>query len=597
MNRPLLPSLSLVKVLIPKGQRAKWLLVAGLGIALALAESVAAVSIAVLIDAMTSSGASSFDLPLIGDITEILPGDTDEARLLILASGMAVFFILKALLTFLQTYTQERVAENTGARVGSRLFEGYLEMPYTFHLRHNSSELMRNASWATDEIIRNFLKPLAIIITQAMMLIFLVGVLIVSAPNVTLIAVGALVPITLIVVRLVKPSLNRLGKATKEAVQHSLLSLQQSLHGIRDVKVLRRERFFAREYRKTRFDLARAKYFHPAISQIPRLTVETLLVLAILGFVAFSGNTGNDASLAVLGMFAYAGLRMMPAMSAIVAAVNRIRYGFSVAETLVNDLEMVDVPTVPISTTSGEERVEFNGSLALSGVGFQYDEGQRVLHDIDIEVRRGETIGIVGETGAGKSTLLDIMLGLLPPTEGRVTVDGRDLEKVARSWHDIIGLVPQSIYLLDDSIRRNIAYGIPDGEIDDEAVGEAVRLARLDRFVATLPEGLDTVVGERGVRLSGGQRQRVAIARALYRRPQVLILDEGTASLDNVTESEFMKSISPLKGNMTIIMVAHRLTTVVDCDRIFLMSDGVVADEGTFQELRERNLEFRRMTG
>jgi ATP-binding cassette subfamily C protein len=295
-------------------------------------------------------------------------------------------------------------------------------------------------------------------------------------------------------------------------------------------------------------------------------------------------------------MFAYAGLRMMPATSAIVAAVNRIRYGQSVAETLVEDLEMVDRLSTPSGTPSNYV-LEFRDSPELEGVSFRYDTGRPVLRGIDLEIQRGETIGIVGETGAGKSTLLDLILGLLEPSEGQVLVGGEDLRTVSRSWQDIIGLVPQTIYLLDDTIRRNIAFGLADSEIDDDTVRQAIQMARLESFIDQLDEGLDTVVGERGVRLSGGQRQRVAIARALYRRPQVLILDEGTASLDNVTEAELMKAIDPLKGSLTIIMVAHRLTTVMNCDRVILMRAGEVADEGTFEELRQRNLEFRKMTG
>jgi ATP-binding cassette subfamily C protein len=595
MARPLLPSVSILKVLIPSGQRAKWVLVVALGIALAIAESIAALSIAVLIETMTSDG-SSIEMPVVGDIAGYLPGETPAAKLWYLAGGMAVFFVLKGVLTFGQTYVQERVAENTGARVGTRLFTGYLKMPYSFHIRHSSSELMRNASWAADEVVRNFLKPIAKIVTQVTMLLFLVGVLVAAAPQATLVTVAVLVPVTLIVVRLVKPSLERLGKQAKGAAERALRSLQQGLHGIRDVKVLRREQYFGREYRTISFQFARYKYSHPTISEIPRLSVETLLVLAILGFVGLSGGVTDEASVAILGMFAYAGLRLMPAMSAIVAAVNRIRYGYPVSETLVDELVMIGeqegLPSTPVDYV-----LEFTDRLQLTHVAFEYEAGRPVLKDINITIKRGENIGIVGETGAGKSTLLDLILGLLTPTEGTVTVDGEDMQGISSAWHSILGLVPQTTYLLDDTIKRNIAFGIPDPDIDEKAVEEAVLLARLGGFVDALPDRLETVVGERGVKLSGGQRQRVAIARALYQKPQVLILDEGTASLDNVTEAEVMKSIDPLRGEMTIIMVAHRLTTVKNCDRILLVSGGELADEGTFDDLRKRNLEFRKMTG
>jgi ATP-binding cassette, subfamily B, bacterial PglK len=236
--------------------------------------------------------------------------------------------------------------------------------------------------------------------------------------------------------------------------------------------------------------------------------------------------------------------------------------------------------------------------LHLDGVSYRYPgTAQEALADVDLEIRRGETIGIVGPTGGGKSTLVDVILGLLPPTTGQVTVDGMDIRENLPAWHDNIGVVPQLVFLLDDTLRRNIALGLGDDEIDDAKVWEAVRLAQLDGFVCSLSAGLDTVVGERGVRISGGQRQRVAIARALYRQPTVLVFDEGTSALDNLTEGELVSSLEKLRGERTIITVAHRLTTVRRCDRIVMIENAKVSDVGSFDELARRNATFRRMAG
>lgn len=588
-------ALTKFRILIPKGQRWKWVVVAGLGITLAFAESVAAVSIAVLIDAMMEEG-SSLELPVIGDVSDYLPGADAQEQLRTLALVMIGFFIFKAFLMVFKVYAEGRVAENSGARLATALFRGYLTMPYPYHLAHNSAELIRNASWAADEVARNYLKPIASITTQAAMLIFLLGVLIAASPVATLVAIGILVPVTLLVLRLVKPTITRLGVATKRAVQEALFSLQQSLHGVRDVKVLGRERFFGNEYRKTRLDLARARYMHPAVSEIPKVSIETLLIILVLGAVGLGGAVTGNIGLPVLGLYAYAGLRMMPAISSIVSHVNKLRYGSSIAETISEDLMMVSEATA--KTPKGTAHpLDLKDAIRFEGVCFEYEADEPVLHDIDLAIRKGETVGIVGETGAGKSTLLDLILGLLEPTKGRITIDGADLVDHARDWQASIGLVPQSIYLLDDSIRRNIAYGLPDQEIDEESVQRAAKMAQLDSFIRTLPHGYETKAGERGLRLSGGQLQRVAIARALYRDPETLILDEGTASLDNKTEAELMDAIEQLRGRLTIIMVAHRLSTVVNCDRILLMSDGRIADEGTYEELRDRNVEFRRMSG
>jgi ATP-binding cassette subfamily C protein len=564
----------------------------------AAAESVSAVLIALLVDAMMQDSTTSFELPILGDVTEILPGETPAEQLRFLAIAIAIFFLLKAGLSLTKTYVQARVAQNTGARLANRLFDGYLTMPYSFHISHNSSELMRNASWAADEVVSSFLTPMANLITQGAMLVFLLAVLVAAAPTVTLVTIGLLVPLVLLSLRAVASVLHRLGNVTKHTVKETLSSLQQSLAGIRDIKVLGRERFFAEEFHHSRRLLARAKYLYPTVSSVPSLVIETLLVVFILGFVAFgSADSGvAGASLPVLGLFAYAGLRMIPAMSAIVSSVNQIRYGQAAVQTVATNLEMIDNESDPMPASAATP-MDFKGELVLEGVEFSYETSAEVLKGIDLVIHRGESIGIVGATGAGKSTLLDVILGLLHPTAGEIRVDGHALHEDLRSWRACLGLVPQSIFLLDDTMRRNIAYGIGDAGIDEQALNDAVELSQLRAFIDSLPEGLETVVGERGIRISGGQRQRVAIARALYRKPEVLIFDEGTASLDNLTEAALLRALEDLKGAHTIITVAHRLTTVKSCDRIILLADGEIVDEGSYEDLRNRNVTFREMTG
>lgn len=583
--------------LIPRGQRKNWVIVIVMGIVVAGAEAIAAMTVAALIAAMSEASVGAFQLPIVGSVADIVPGDTAGDRLRFLAIVTAAFFILKSGLLLAKTYVQARVAHMTGANMANRLFEGYLAMPYSFHINNNSSELMRNASWAADEVVATFLTPVATILAQSAMLILLLGVLIATAPIVTLVTIGVLVPLVLVIARLVRPRLHHLGTVTKESVTNALNSLQQSLHGIRDVKVLGRERYFGREFRATRWEMARARYQSATLSQVPSVAVETLVIVTIIVFVAINSTGGIDQStLPTLALFAYAGMRMMPAVSKMVAGVNSLRYGQSVAETLAGSLR--NIASEASRPPPGDVRPpEFAKELVLEDVLFAYDSDSETLKSINLEIKRGESIGIVGETGAGKTTLLDVILGLLTPNSGSVRVDSEEIRDVLRGWHRIIGLVPQTIYLLDDTIRRNIAYGLSDDEIDDEAVEDAVELAQLSEFLATLPHGIETVVGERGVRLSGGQRQRVAIARALYRKPKVLIFDEGTASLDNLTEAELLRAIERLRDEHTILTVAHRLSTVKNCDRVILLEKGEIRDEGTYEELRERNVTFRRMTG
>ncbi|WP_232225143.1 ABC transporter ATP-binding protein [Dactylococcopsis salina] len=234
--------------------------------------------------------------------------------------------------------------------------------------------------------------------------------------------------------------------------------------------------------------------------------------------------------------------------------------------------------------------------LRLDSVSYHYPNSEeQVLNQVSIEIPQGTSVGLIGSSGAGKTTLVDVILGLLQPTEGKVLVDGVDIQQGLRGWQNQIGYIPQSIYLCDDTLRGNIAFGIPEEEISDEQVWSAVRSAQLQELVERLPQGLDTVVGERGVRLSGGQRQRVGIARALYHNPQVLVMDEATAALDNETEAGIMEAVEKLSGEKTLIMIAHRLTTVKNCDCLYLMERGKVVDQGSYEELRDRNKNFMRM--
>jgi ATP-binding cassette subfamily C protein len=329
------------------------------------------------------------------------------------------------------------------------------------------------------------------------------------------------------------------------------------------------------------------------LNEIPRVSIEAVVIAFISAFVAFSTLAAQDPaeSLAVIGLFGYASLRVMPALNKIVSSLNGMRFGRAALDDIDADL---DLPMLPSASTG--ERLSFRDAIRLEHVEFQYEgTEQPTLHDIELTISRSESIGIVGSTGSGKSTMVDLIVGLSSPTTGTVTVDGVDLRGRAAAWQRNIGMVSQSVFLLDDTLRRNIALGLADAEIDEQQVVEAVRLAQLEDFVASLPDGLDTVVGERGARVSGGERQRVAIARALYPRPTVLVFDEGTSALDNLTEARLTEALAGLRVDHTIITVAHRLSTVQDNDRIVFVRDGRIHEVGGFDELVSRSEEFRRL--
>jgi len=445
------------------------------------------------------------------------------------------------------------------------------------------------------------LVPAARIISQLCVVVGIFFVLLATAPLATLLAASFVGPMVFLLLRIVQPWIKGLGRTREDMAKNSIQALQQCLQGLRDIKVLGRESFFKRDFARHRQALARALYLRGAASDVPKVTMETTLILFILGFFALTvarGQATSDA-LSVLGLFAYAALRLQPALNTVVHGLNSLRFATPAIDQLADDLAIIE----QTAQTTGRPRPDveplpFTGELTVEGVSFRYDgTASDVLHTVDLTIHPGESIGVVGPTGGGKSTLTDIILGLLDPTEGVVRVDGVDIRKQAAAWQRNLGVVFQQIFLLDDTLRRNICLGLPDDQVDEVRLAEVVRIAQLSEFVGSLPDGLETVVGERGTRLSGGQRQRVAIARALYRQPTVLVFDEGTASLDTLTESQIIESLDAMRGERTLITVAHRLATVRTCDRILLVENGRIAEIGTYDELIDRSPAFRAMAG
>lgn len=370
--------------------------------------------------------------------------------------------------------------------------------------------------------------------------------------------------------------------------------LQQTLNAVREIKTLGQERAFAEANREVRRREQRLLARRQAVEAVPRLAVETVFVagLGALFLAARAAAADSAQTAATLGVLAYAGLRLLPSLHLIVYRVNRIGQGTALLDMIAGDWRSLGAP---IGTLEPEPLV-LRESVVFDRVSYRYPGAERdALSEVSLEIRRGESIGLVGPTGSGKSTLADLLIGLLAPTEGEIRVDGALLGDEPRAWQRSIGYVPQVVHLVDDTLRRNIAMGTPDEEIDDERVREAVRQAQLEDVVARLPQGLDERVGESGVKLSGGERQRTAVARALYRRPQVLLFDEATAALDNRTERALTATLDSLRGERTLVVIAHRLTTVERCNRLVFLLDGRVADVGSYADLMRRNARFRSM--
>lgn len=461
-----------------------------------------------------------------------------------------------------------------------RLFGIYLRQPYPFHLNRNSAQLIQNAIGEVRLFAFSVTMPVMFLLTEGSVMVGMVALLLLIEPLGGFIVVLALAAAAALFQRAVRSALNRTAAARQYHEGQRLQHLQQGLSGVKDVKLLGREANFLKRYCFHDAQSAAVGRFQHTIQQFPRLWLELLAVAGLAGLVLTMVAQGRNVAAIVptLGLFAAAAFRMMPSVNRFMAALQSLRLAAPVVDTLHAELQL----RAPEPVHRAAEAPRFERELELRSVTYTYPGAAGpAVHDLSLAVRKGESVGFIGPSGSGKSTLVDLVLGLFTPDRGAVVVDGRGIEADPRAWQDQIGYVPQTIYLTDDTLRRNVAFGLADDQIDDAAVARAIAAAQLEAFVGSLPSGLETVVGERGVRLSGGQRQRVGIARALYHDPAVLVLDEATSALDTDTERGVMQAVTALQGKKTVLIVAHRLSTVAGSDRLYRLDGGRIVDEGT----------------
>ena len=500
--------------------------------------------------------------------------------------ALVVVYAIKALFLGYMAWRQSHFSHDLQASLSYRLFAGYLRQPYSFHLQRNSAQLLRNTLNSVNGVT-NVIQQGLILIAEGLVLIGFSGLLLWVEPRGALVIVITLGGAAWAFHRVTRKRIARWGKASQHHEGLRIQHLQQGLGGAKDVKLLGRESDFLAQYSNHNDSSARVSEHRSTLQALPRLWLEFLAVIGLAALVLIMLEQGKplEALMPTLGLFAAAAFRLMPSINRVMAAVQSIRFSAAVIDTVDSELRLVDMPLLPMVG----KVLPLHQALTLDHIVFRYPSAEKTsLHGVTLSIPSGASVGFIGGSGAGKSTLVDVILGLLTPNQGTVSVDGVDIHENLRGWQDQIGYVPQTIFLTDDSLRRNIAFGLSNEQIDDAAVKRALQSAQLEQFVSELAQGLDTIVGERGVRLSGGQRQRIGIARALYHDPAVLVLDEATSSLDIKTERDVMDAVRALKGTKTLLIVAHRLSTVESCDRLYRLEQGKVIDEGRSADILHR---------
>jgi ABC-type multidrug transport system fused ATPase/permease subunit len=497
-------------------------------------------------------------------------------------------FYLKSFLSFyIQRYIFEFGFKQRG-ELCTRLLRAYSSAPYTYHLTRNSSTLMQNMLNETELFSYKVVMPMLFAISNSVVTLAIIFLLVSTNSMAMFIIVGIVLLASAIFYQF-RHKLVFWGKERSESYEEMMRIINHSLGGLKEVRVIGCEGYFEEQASVQMDRFAVSSAAHMSFTNLPRYAIEAFLITFLVGFTAIFlvFNPANSQNLSsVLGIFAMASIRLLPAVGNVVNSLNDVRYASYSMDKLYFDLQSLEKQSSKLPERSKEQTMPFSEQLVLDHITYRYPNVEEdALDQISLTLKKGESIGLIGRSGAGKTTLVDVILGLLTPESGDIQVDGVSVYNNLRAWQNLIGYVPQSIFLIDDTLERNIAFGVPDHLIDQEKLIQAIQVAQLTELVEQLPEGISTVIGERGVRLSGGQRQRIGIARALYHDRQLLILDEATAALDNETESLVSEAVKSLGGSKTIILIAHRLTTLEHCDRIYQVEKGRITKSGSYQDV------------
>ncbi|MGL5257941.1 MAG: ABC transporter ATP-binding protein [Proteocatella sp.] len=496
---------------------------------------------------------------------------------------LILFYIIKNMYMAWQTKLQIRFSLENQIKYAGQLLEGYLYKPYLYHLESNSAILLRNVNTGPIIIFTNIMVSIFALITELITAFTIWLMLAIIDVFTAVVVAGVLGTMMYVIIKMFRKKINQKGKVQTKNTAVYMKWLNQGLGAIKETKVLGKEQFFLEQFNKSYEEYGHCNSDFLFLNQLPRMFIETIVVSGLLLLIVVKLSLGIRPSeiVPLLGVLALAAFRLMPCANRIVNMLNGIRFQMPMFDELYN--ELIDIRSRNIHgeksliKCSSRKSLKFEQDIQIKEISFSYPGGgEEVIKEIFLTIPQGSFVGIIGESGAGKTTFVDILLGLLMPKNGDIYVDGISIYNDIRAWQENLSYVPQTIYLLDGTIRENIALGVLEDEIDNLQIEKVLKMAELYEFIQLLPNKLDTRVGERGVMLSGGQRQRIGIARALYRKPKILFLDEATSALDNETEKSITSTILKLKGEMTIIAVAHRMSTLQNCDFKIMFKNGEI---------------------
>lgn len=540
-----------------------------------------------------------------GKLLRYLGIDTFDVLFVFGLLSLVTVFTFKGLFNMFYHFLEGRYIWNRYDYISSNLFRKYMHAPYTFHLDRNSADLLRNITESGRFLVSEVLSPMLKLTMNVILAVAIIMMLLKINPTLTFFVFAVIGGLGFLTIRLLKGAVSAYGREAHDARVEIIKSVNDGLGGFKDIRILKREDFFINRLSNHVRRYVKAQTFWSGTQQSDKPITEWVAIVGIV-FISIALSYHYESmqhAIPVLALYGAAILRLMPAIRQILHSVNSIRYYAQTLDHISEDMltDDGDAQTVVdvhgVSGSNGRATPPGSGAqVVFDRVGYTYPNSKmQAVKNLSLSIQKGEVVGLAGSTGAGKTTVADLLMGLLKPNQGKISIAGRDVHGAESAGQRSVSYIPQFIYLSDDTLRRNIAFGLQDADIDDDKVLRCLEAAQLSDVVDHMENGIHTRIGERGVRISGGQRQRIGIARALYLDADVIIMDEATSALDNYTENEVVQAIERLRGELTFVIIAHRHTLIERCDRIFFLKNGQLAAEGGYQELIRTNDEFRKM--